>query len=254
MQTFGEQLTAARKAKGMTQEALAQAAAVTRQTVSSWERGRTIPDLDTIRRLSGILGADLIRAVEGQSATPVVDSIAPPEGQDAPAAAGRRQIKKWWIIAGAAVLVCVALSFFLLFPRKPAPAGGGDVFNAAYYQQETANEAGKAYFVFDNRVWENQSDGTTYQMYEVVMHEQNGVAFNVIRVDAQLEGNNGVVKSTTLDEQTLRATLCAVDVPAFGTFSVNGGFPKGEFVRGGFTVYGTDENGEALTFYSLMEF
>ena len=31
MQTFGEQLTAARKAKGMTQEALAQAAAVTRQ-------------------------------------------------------------------------------------------------------------------------------------------------------------------------------------------------------------------------------
>ena len=44
MQTFSEQLIAARTAKGMTQEALAQAVSVTRSTISSWERGRFAVD------------------------------------------------------------------------------------------------------------------------------------------------------------------------------------------------------------------
>lgn len=52
MQTFGEQLAAARRAKGMTQEALSQAADVARNTISSWERGRTVPDIDMVRKLS----------------------------------------------------------------------------------------------------------------------------------------------------------------------------------------------------------
>lgn len=253
MQTFGEQLTAARKAKGMTQEALSQAAAVTRQTVSSWERGRTIPDIDTIRRLSDILGADLIPAAEGQSAAPAVEAMPGGEGQTAPAA-GRRQIKKRWIVAGAAVLVCVALAFFLLFPRKPAPAGGGDVFNADYYQQETANEAGKAYLTFNNKIWEEKGDNDVYQRYDFTMYEQNGIAFSVSRIEMQLLGKSGVVRSITYGVRDLKAADINPEIIAYGSLTISGGFPKGEFSRAGIAVYGNDANDAPNAFYNLIEF
>ena len=56
MKTFAEQLTAARKAAGLTQEELSRHMHVTRATISHWEVGRYIPDFDTIQRLSRVLG------------------------------------------------------------------------------------------------------------------------------------------------------------------------------------------------------
>ena len=38
------------------------------------------------------------------------------------------------------------------------------------------------------------------------------------------------------------------------TISINGGWPKGEFKRVGIAVCGTDDNGAALAFYSMIEF
>lgn len=254
MQTFGEQLTTARKSKGMTQEALAQAAAVTRQTVSSWERGRTIPDIDMIRRLSEILGTDLIPAAEGQSAAPAAEAVPEVEGQTAPAAAGKRQIRKWWIAAGAAVLVCVAVSCFLLFSRKGAPTVGGDGFNAQYYQQETANEAGKAYLTFENRVWEETGDSDVYQRYDFTMYEKNGIPFSVSRIEMQLLGKSGKIPSITYGVNDLKAADIDPDIQAFGSLTISGGFPKGEFLRAGVAVYGNDANGAPNTFYDLIEF
>ncbi|MBE5778535.1 MAG: helix-turn-helix domain-containing protein [Clostridiales bacterium] len=55
MATIGEQIKEARKAKGMTQEALASLLNMSRQGVSHWESGRTLPDAETLLRLSGIL-------------------------------------------------------------------------------------------------------------------------------------------------------------------------------------------------------
>ena len=260
MQTFGEQLTAARKAKGMTQDALAKAAAVTRQTISSWERGRTVPDIDTVRRLSDILGVDLIQASEGQSAAPavetapVVETASEVEGQTAPAAAGKRQFKKWWMIAGGAALVCIVLLVFLLFPRKPAPAGGGDSFNAEYYQQETANEAGKAYIAFDNRIWDETGDNSVYRCYEFKMFEKNGVGFTITQVEVEQEGKSGAVRSATLNASDMKASGINGDIAPYGSTTISGGFPKGEFLRCGIAVYGNDANGAPLTFYSLIEF
>lgn len=254
MQTFGEQLTAARKAKGMTQDALAKAAAVTRQTISSWERGRTIPDIDTVRRLSDILGVSLIPAIEGQSVAPAAEAAPEAEEQTAPATAGKRHIKKWWIAAGAAALVCVVLLFLLLLPHRPAPAGGGDGFKAEYYQQETPNEAGKAYIAIDNRIWDETGDNDVYQCYEFKMFEKNGVAFTITHVEVELLGKSGAVRSATLNASDLQANSIEREIAAYGSTTISGGFPKGEFLRGGIAVYGNDENGAPLTFYSLIEF
>lgn len=252
MQTFGEQLTAARKAKGLTQDALAKAAAVTRKTISSWERGCTIPDIDTIRRLSDILDADLIQPAEGQSAAPVIEATS--EGQSAPAAASKHRIKKGWIAAGAVALACVALLSFLLFSRKPAPAGGDAMFNAEAYRQETPNEAGKAYLTFENKTWEETGENSDYQRYDFTMYEQNGVGFSVPRLEMQFEGKSGAIRLGKYGASDLQASGLDPDIIPYGSLTIDGGFPKGEFMRVGITVYGNDANGEPLTFHTLIEF
>lgn len=52
---FSENLTSARKAKGITQEELAVRLNVVRQTISKWEKGLSVPDADLLIRLSEIL-------------------------------------------------------------------------------------------------------------------------------------------------------------------------------------------------------
>jgi len=49
--TFGEKLQALRKSKGMSQEQLAAQAIVSRQAISKWELGESLPDTDNIIQL-----------------------------------------------------------------------------------------------------------------------------------------------------------------------------------------------------------
>lgn len=55
-----------RAAAGLSQEALAEKLSVTRQTVSSWETGRTQPDIDTLSALGGALGTDITELIYGR--------------------------------------------------------------------------------------------------------------------------------------------------------------------------------------------
>ena len=55
MQTFAQQLNELRKERHITQEQLAQEMNVSRTTISRWEKGIMIPDIDTIKRLSQVL-------------------------------------------------------------------------------------------------------------------------------------------------------------------------------------------------------
>lgn len=51
---FSEKLLTLRKAKGMTQEQLAEKLDVSRQSISKWESGQAVPELDKIVALSAI--------------------------------------------------------------------------------------------------------------------------------------------------------------------------------------------------------
>lgn len=95
-----QQLTEARKAKGMTQAELAQAMHVSRQTVSHWENGRVTPDEATWRQLCQLL--------ELQTDNPK------PENKP-----GKKPL---WIAAACVLAVAVLLValYFLLPDRKTA--------------------------------------------------------------------------------------------------------------------------------------
>ena len=56
MMSLGEKIASLRKAKGMTQEVLAEKCSVSAQAVSKWENDLTAPDISLLPRLSELLG------------------------------------------------------------------------------------------------------------------------------------------------------------------------------------------------------
>ena len=65
--TIGDNLRALRADSGMTQEQVAEQLGVTRQTLSSYESGRTRPDIDMLVRLCQVYDTDLDGIVHGQA-------------------------------------------------------------------------------------------------------------------------------------------------------------------------------------------
>lgn len=84
--TFGEKLQALRKARGWSQEELATQINVSRQALSKWESGASVPDTENVITLSRLFGVttDYLLLPEGKAVV-----------QAAPAAATPSWRKKW---------------------------------------------------------------------------------------------------------------------------------------------------------------
>lgn len=65
---FSENLKNYRKAKGYTQEELAERIHVVRQTVSKWEMGLSVPDVELLQRLAEALDVDVAKLL-GETVT-----------------------------------------------------------------------------------------------------------------------------------------------------------------------------------------
>ena len=64
--TFGERLANLRKAKGLSQEQLAEVLDLTRQTISKWELDQSTPDLDYLVKLSDFFGVTTDHLIKGE--------------------------------------------------------------------------------------------------------------------------------------------------------------------------------------------
>jgi transcriptional regulator with XRE-family HTH domain len=66
---FAENLKKIRKDKGYTQEILAEKLNVVRQTVSKWEKGLSLPDVDMLSKIANVLETDVSILLDGQITT-----------------------------------------------------------------------------------------------------------------------------------------------------------------------------------------
>ena len=66
MRELGERISKLRREKGMTQEELASYLQVTRQTVSSYENGKSEPDIAMLHKLSEALETEVSFLIEGK--------------------------------------------------------------------------------------------------------------------------------------------------------------------------------------------
>lgn len=110
---FKDRVFQARKAKGLSQEDLAEAVGVSRQAVSKWETGEAMPDMEKMIALCQALELDMEYLALGKEPAP-----APPE---------TKKPRKWIAAVLAAVLAAVCLGvgvligYFLPEMEEPSP-------------------------------------------------------------------------------------------------------------------------------------
>jgi len=114
---LSENIVALRKKQGMSQQSLADAVFVTRQTISKWEKNLSVPDADALVRLADALDTT-VQALLGQpedSATPPPSDIAAALSRinDQLAIQNRRRSRVWKVIV-AIIAVLAALQLLLL--------------------------------------------------------------------------------------------------------------------------------------------
>lgn len=111
---FQDNLIACRRAKGMTQEELAVRLHVVRQTVSKWEKGKSVPDAEVLVRLSEVLEVPVNRLLDtAASPEAPADQVAEQLTRinEQLAVKNRRARRIWRVVAG--ILIGIA-AFFLL--------------------------------------------------------------------------------------------------------------------------------------------
>ena len=99
---LGDNIAALRKQRGMTQQTLAEALYVTRQTISKWEKNLSVPDADALVRLADALETTVQTLLGQQAAAPAEPSdIAVALGRinDQLAIQNRRRSRIWKVIA-----------------------------------------------------------------------------------------------------------------------------------------------------------
>ena len=78
---LADKITDQRKKNGWSQEDLANQIGVSRQSVSKWESGQSIPDLDKILKLSEIFGVSTDYLLKDEAAPPEAAAMPPVEVQ-----------------------------------------------------------------------------------------------------------------------------------------------------------------------------
>lgn len=107
---FSENLRNLRKAKGISQEAMAEQLHVVRQTIAKWEKGLSVPDASILIRVAEILEVSVGELLGSPIETPEnVDVIAQKLEQInfSLAERNRRSRLLWRIVAGIAVFFAV---------------------------------------------------------------------------------------------------------------------------------------------------
>lgn len=112
--TWGEQLAEARRARGFTQEELAERLGVSRQAVAKWERDAARPGPANARALRDLLGEDFPAPPAPSPASPTPEPASPAPAADTPAApsAKPKRPHRWLAAAGGLSLLFCLLSLF----------------------------------------------------------------------------------------------------------------------------------------------
>ena len=109
--TLGQNLQAARKAKGLSQETLAERIGVSRQALGKWEKDIALPGLDNLQAAAQVLGVsvDTLLGTGCADPAPAVTLDAMRDLLAARDAEQRRRRRLWGLLGAAGAIVAVLL-------------------------------------------------------------------------------------------------------------------------------------------------
>ncbi len=118
---FSERLLTLRKERGLSQEELAERLEVTRQAVSRWESGATLPDAVNLLKLADLFSVSVDWLLRGGEAASAEDGAqAPVQDEPAEDRTPRRKIPHLfcgvcWLVAAGSMVVAVFISGGILY-------------------------------------------------------------------------------------------------------------------------------------------
>lgn len=271
MSTFAEQLKAIRKERNITQEWLANAMNVSRPTISHWENGRVIPDIDTIKHLSQVVNYNFL-AVEGvgeeTQTTPEVEEISAQAEEETAQETTVQQTdasprKHRFVLPAVlgAVLLCAVVIVCLLVNGKPSdePANLYEPYTQAWYQQEQTPVEGKAFVSItplESPVYavkdENVPEGGTW-FYTFLLHERNNIPFTMKEATLTTYYTDGRAKQQYFTTTELQGFFGTVVLDNGQELSWCGGFPIQNIAGMALLISGTDAKGNQLEFHGYVE-
>ena len=244
MQSLGEKIRQARREKGLTQEQLAQALFVSRQTVSNWENGKTEPDYQTLVRLSQELGMEIVRTEETPAEAP---PETPPEEPARQRDEGKARRLRLWLAAAAAAALALALG--------PSP-GRRSGYTVEWFQQEAADVPDQAFVRIYTKaalpvaIKQQTAESTPVWEYNLFIREENGVGvtvseltcvrfYNASTVDVFGERNGG--RPSYIGGREMRRLSC-------------GRTADRQSIGEGWMLRGTDDHGNPVCFTTYIPF
>ena len=102
--TLGQNIQNARRAQGLSQEALAEKIGVSRQALGKWEKDTALPGLDNLQALAAALGIGVDALLGAENADPAVPAVTLDALRDLLAArdAEEKRRRRLWGCAGGA--------------------------------------------------------------------------------------------------------------------------------------------------------
>ena len=107
---FEEKLIALRKKNGMSQEELADRLGVSRQAVSRWELGATLPDAPNLLKLSDLFGVSIDYLLRDDYDE---KQEQPPRKAETPEVLAKEQGKRKWYLVACLCWVIAAMAFLI---------------------------------------------------------------------------------------------------------------------------------------------
>jgi len=278
MHKLGEQIAQARKAANITQEKLADELGLTRQTISSWERDNSQPDIESVIKLSQVLNYRFMiddgvyLGIVNKDETAEDDGAARIQSQAEKTrpSKSRRFFPAVSFIAGA-LIVFLLMQFVAPLLNQPEIDSGYSIDNGpgkgvtgpetiVWFQHKETPVPGKPYVEvsFSEDICYAGPDPDLEEgygwNYTIYLTEYNGYDFYPETFEQYLfttERNYSHIRYSVDDIKTWWGEN---KIPARGQRCVSSGDPIQDLIGTGVKITGKDAKGEIMAFYGYMEF
>ena len=247
-ETLGQRIKHARRSAGMTQEALANAVHVSRQTVSLWENDKTEPDIETLRFVAETLNTTLAALLDEAPSEPET-ACEQPE----PLAAKEKRRQVLFLIACLCVVVVCGV---IVAVRFAAPKQ--QTYDPEWFQAETAVVPGQAsilMYTHENPIpaWQRAQSAKPDWVFHLYFREQGGIGFTFESAEFIYFGSRQPYHVQALGAEMFAASTGSTYIGPYQTRQIYMGKTATDFEYAiGCILRGTDDNGNQLTFHAWL--
>lgn len=255
MQPLNQRITNARKALGLTQEQIAEAMSVSRQTVSHWETGRVQPDEATRRQLFALLH------IPEEEQPAIAETV---EREHKP-----RRLAQRLAVAFLCGVLATLVVVYGLAHRMPAKTQANeaqvdeaqmngtpaDGYSFAWFQQPDENDPEKAFIrmipLTSPVLLTEDAQFSSQYVWKIqyTIEETNGISFTVERfTEIFFNQEQGVMDAYERVGEECQRFWPSLTFEGNGMYAYNVNRPVGGCIGYGAVLEGHDANGQPLSF------